>query len=380
MSRRTWLIAVAAVVGLAVAGGATRGLWSPEDAAAQSRRAAPAVVPVEVATAQKKPVPVTLDALGTVTPIASVAIKSRLETEIIGVHFEDGATVNKGDLLFTLDSRMLDAQIRQAEGVLARDRAQLEGAQRDLARFSELLAKKAGTAVNVENAQTQVDMLTGTVKADESALQNLRVQKSFAKIYAPISGRISAANVKVGNFVRPADPTPLATIVQTKPVYVTFALPQSRLPLVREAMASGAGRVTASARGDSRRSEGKLAMIENTVDTATGTITVRATMDNADEALWPGTLVNAVLTLRVEEAVTVPSKAVQVSQNGNFVFIVKDGVAEVRPVAVDRVNGDETVLRQGLEGGETVVTDGQLLLANGTKVAPRAPNPAQAGS
>jgi RND family efflux transporter MFP subunit len=367
------------IVCLGAAAVAMRGGWTSQGAA-RAQRNEVRTVPVETAVAERKPMPVSLEALGTVTPIASVAIKSRLETEIVGVHFQDGATVNKGDLLFTLDSRTLDAQILQAEGVLARDQAQLEGARRDLARYSELLAKHAGTALNVENAKTQVGSLTGTVKADESALQNLRVQKSYTKIYAPIGGRISAATVKVGNFVRPADTVPLATVNQTKPVYVTFSLPQRALPQVREAMRAGTGRVEARARGDSRAAVGKLAMIDNTVDATTGMIAVRAVMDNADEMLWPGTLVTVTLTLRVEEAVAIPSAALQVGQSGSFLFVVKDGTAEVRLVTVDRVAGAETVLKDGLNGGETVVVDGQLQLANGTKVSPRQPKRAEAGS
>jgi RND family efflux transporter MFP subunit len=366
------------MVGLAGAVVAVRGTWSPHNAAAQSAsRAQPHVVPVETALAEKKPMPVTLDALGTVTPVASVAIKSRLETEIVGVHFQDGATVKQGDLLFTLDSRALDALVLQAEGVLARDQAQLEGARRDLARYTELLAKKAGTAVNVENAQTQVGMLTGTVKADESALKNLRVQLAYTKIYAPIGGRISAAAVKAGNFVRPADTAPLATINQTKPIYVVFSLPQRELEAIREAMQAGTGTIQTKA-GSGKAVSGKLAMIDNTVDVATGMVSVRALMDNADETLWPGTLVNVVLTLRVEPSVAIPSTAVQAAQSGNFVFIVNNGTAEVRHITVDRVAGEETVVGKGLAGGETVVTDGQILLANGTKVSQRPPKSAQA--
>lgn len=383
MSKRAWLIAGAAIVGLAGVFVATREWWTPPGAVAEAPaqpRNESRVVPVETAKAVRMPVPVTLEALGTVTPIASVAIKSRLETEIVGVHFEDGAAVKKGDLLFTLDSRALEAQIRQAEGILARDKAQLEGAQRDLRRYTELLAKNAGTAVNVENAKTQVDMLTGTVKADESALQNLRVQLSYTKIYAPISGRISAAAVRVGNFVRPADPAPLATVNQTKPVYVTFGVPQRALAEIREAMAAGTARVEATMPGAGKTSVGKLAMIENTVDAASGMITVRAIMDNEDEALWPGTLVNVVLTLRAEEAVTVPSVAVQTGQRGNYVFVVDNGVAEVRPVKMARTAGGDAVIGEGLRGGETVVVDGQLLLTNGTKVAPRQAGRAQTGS
>ena len=199
----------------------------------------PRTVSVELAKAERKSVPVDVDAIGTVTPISSVALKSRLETTIVAVHFEDGARVNEGDLLFTLDSRQIDAQIEQAEGVLARDQAQLEGAQRDLRRFTDLVGKGATTQVNVDNARTQSDILTGTIKADQAALDNLKVQKSYTMIRAPFSGRISAANVKVGNFVRPADTTPLAVINQMAPVYVTFAVPQRVLVDLREAMAKG---------------------------------------------------------------------------------------------------------------------------------------------
>jgi RND family efflux transporter MFP subunit len=381
MSKRNWVIAGAAIIGLVGAVVATQGTWSPHDAAARApARGEGHAVPVETATAEKKPLPVTLDALGTVMPIASVAIKARLESEIIGVHFQDGATVKQGDLLFTLDGSALDALVLQAEGVLARDRAQLAGARRDLARYTELLAKKAGTAVNVENAETQVGMLTGTVKADESALKNLRVQLAYTKIYAPISGRISAAAVKVGNFVRPADTAPLATINQIKPVYVTFSLPQRQLPTVREAMQAGTGRIDATLGNGTKVGGGKLAMIDNSVDVTTGMISVRATMENAGETLWPGTLVNVTLTLRMEEAVAVPSTAVQTAQTGNFVFVVKDGKAEVRHVTVERTAGDESVIGKGLSGGETVVTDGQILLANGSRVSQRQPKRAQADS
>jgi RND family efflux transporter MFP subunit len=386
MSRRTWLIAGVVLLGLAGAVMASRGLWSPQGAVAQAppqqrggQQGRP--IPVEVAIATKKSVPVTLEALGIVMPIASVAIKSRLETEIVGVHFTDGASVKKGDLLFTMDSRALEAQVLQAEGVLTRDRAQLDGAERDLRRFTELLGRNAGTAVNVENAKTQVGMLGGTVKANESALQNLRVQLSYTKIYAPIAGRISVAAAKVGNFVRPADVAPLATVNQIKPVYVTFGVPQRSLIQVRRAMESGTGRIEATVGGEGRPSLGKLAMIDNSVEATTGMISARALMENEDEALWPGTLVNIVVTLRHEEAVTVPSVAVQTGQSGPYVFVIKDGAAEVRRVTVARTDRGDSVLSEGLSGGETVVVDGQLLLVNGTKVAPRgAGRRGQAGS
>lgn len=359
---------------LAAGAVATRDRWAPDGAVAQAPTRPPApVVPVETAAAVRKPMPLNVDALGTVTPFASVAIKARLETEIIGVHFKDGADVKEGDLLFTLDARALEAQIAQTEGLLARDKAQLEGAERDMRRYSELLARNAGTQVNVDNAKTQADMLRGTVKADEAALRNLRVQLGYTKITAPISGRIGAANVKLGNFVRPADLTPLATINQIKPVYVTFAVPQRWLPELKDAMAASSAQVQASVQGQVEPSVGKLAMIENTVDATTGMVLVRAMMNNADEALWPGSLVNTVLTVRTDEEVAVPSVAVQTGQGGTYVFVVKDGAAKAQPVTVERTVGSEAVIAKGLSGGETVVIDGQMLLSDGTKVAPRGP-------
>jgi RND family efflux transporter MFP subunit len=306
-----------------------------------------------------------------VTPISSVALKSRLETTIVAVHFEDGAKVNEGDLLFTLDSRQIDAQIEQAEGVLVKDQAQLEGAQRDLRRYNDLVGKGATTQVNVDNARTQSDILTGTIKADQAALDNLKVQKSYTMIRAPFSGRISAANVKVGNFVRPADLTPLAVINQMAPVYVSFAVPQRVLVDLREAMGKGVSGVTATIPGHTRTETGKVAMVENTVDQTTGMVTVRGIMNNENETLWPGTLVATKLVIRNEDSVVVPTVAVQRSQDGNFVFLVKDGVAKKQSVKVDRTVQGMSVISEGLAGGDTVVTDGQLLLSDGSRVEPR---------
>lgn len=375
MAKRGWIITGLAALALAGVGVATRDRWMPDRAVAQSpaRPAAVRTVPVEVASAVRKPMPVNIDALGTVVPMASVAIKARLETEIVGVHFVDGAEVKAGQLLFTLDGRSLEAQIAQTEGLLARDKAQLEQAERDVRRTTELLAKNAGTALNVENSKTQTDMLRGTIKATEAILQNLRVQLSYTKISASISGRISAANVKVGNFVRPADTVALAVINQIKPVYVAFAVPQRSLADLKQAVTSDTARVEANVPGEPEPSVGKLAMIDNTVDATTGMVMVRALMQNRDEALWPGTLVNTQLTLRTEDAVAIPAAAVQTSQSGTYVFLVRDGAAKAQPVTVARTVGAEAVISRGLDGGETVVTDGQLLLADGIKVAPRAP-------
>ena len=331
----------------------------------------PRMVSVELAKAERKSMPVDVDAIGMVTPISSVALKSRLETTIVTVHFEDGAKVNEGDLLFTLDSRQIDAQIEQAEGVLVKDQAQLEGAQRDLRRYNDLVGKGATTQVNVDNARTQSDILTGTIKADQAALDNLKVQKSYTTIRAPFAGRISVANVKVGNFVRPADTTALAVINQMAPVYVSFAVPQRVLVDLREAMGKGVSGVTATIPGHQRSETGKVAMVENTVDQTTGMVTVRGIMNNENETLWPGTLVATKLVIRSEDSVVVPTVAVQRSQEGNFVFLVTDGVAKKQAVKVDRTAQGMSVISEGLAGGESVVTDGQLLLSDGSRVEAR---------
>jgi RND family efflux transporter MFP subunit len=328
-------------------------------------------VAVEVATAVQKKNPVILEGLGNVTMVASVAVRPRIDSEIVGVHFSDGAFVKKGDLLITLDGRAIEAQIAQAEGTIAKDQAQLDGAERDFRRYTELVAKAATPVLNLENAKTQTETFRAAIQADTAALQNLKVMLSYCTITAPISGRISQANVKVGNFARSADTTPIATINQMAPIYVTFTVPQRSLPELRVAMAETGAVVEAIIPGDKRRARGTITMIENTIDPTTGMATLRATMPNEDELLWPGTLVTAQVTLRTEEAVVVPSPAVQVSQQGNFVFVVKDNVAIVTPVTVARLMGDETVIQSGLNPGDAVVTDGHLLLTDKTRVTVR---------
>jgi RND family efflux transporter MFP subunit len=371
MKKRTWVVAVAAV--LALAGGAVF-VWngsSSQRASAQAQRPAPRAVGVAVATAAKNTVPLRLEALGTVTTIASVAIKPRVDSEIVAVKFADGARVNKGEVLFVLDSRSIEAQIKQVEGNIARDQAQIEGAERDIRRYTDLVAKNATPIVNLENAKTQQATFTGSLKADQAALEGLKVQLSYCTIRAPISGRISMANVKVGNIVRQADAAPLATLNQVAPIYVSFAVPQRSLPDVRAALAAETATLEAIIPGSGAHASGQVTMIENAVDPATGMVTVRATMPNQDEILWPGTLVTTELTLRTENRIAVPVAALQHSQSGQFVFAVKDGAASVRPVKVERNVDGWAVIESGIGEGDTVVTDGQLLLSNGTRVIVR---------
>jgi RND family efflux transporter MFP subunit len=346
-------------------------MFGDRGSATQSGGPGQRAVPIEIATAVRKKVPVRLDGLGTVTPMASVAIKSRIDSEIVEVHFADGAHVRQGDILISLDKRSLEAQILAAEGVVARDQAQLEGAQRDVRRYTELVEKNATPVTNLDNAKTQAAIFSAAKTADEATLQNLRVLSSYATIRAPISGRISAASVKVGNFVRSADLLPIATIIQTSPIYVTFTVPQSVLPDLRRALAAESATLEALVPGEKTPAAGTVTMIENSVDAGTGMVSVRATMQNADEFLWPGTLVTARITLREEDVIVLPAAAVQISQAGNFVFVVKDGKATVRPIKLARTIGNEVAIESGVEAGEVVVTDGFLQLNDGARVAPR---------
>jgi membrane fusion protein, multidrug efflux system len=373
MTRRILVVALVTAIAAAAVWVVVRGIPGGAVAQAPSQGARP--VAVEVATAVKKKSPVQLSALGNVSPIASVAVRPRIDSEITAIEFADGAMVRQGDVLVRLDSRAIDAQIQQAEGNLARDQAQLEGAERDMRRYTDLVAKGATPILNLDNAKTQVGTFAGAIKADQAQIQNLKVQLSYCTIKAPISGRISVAALKVGNFVRVADSQPIATIIQIAPIYVTFTVPQASLPDIRKALAAETATVMAITPGESRSASGAVTMIENTVDGMTGLVTIRATMPNTDDLLWPGTLVNVQLTLRDEEAVVVPTAAVQVSQQGTFVFVVRDGKAAVQPVKVARVAGRETVLESGLQGGETVVTDGFLQLTNGARVAVRGNKP-----
>ena len=370
MIKRQWLIggAALALVGIAVL---VRGFWTTDGVAARQNEARP--VPVETAVAGRKTMPVRLTALGNVTPVASVAIKTQVDTTITEVHFRDGASVQKGDLLFTLDCRQIEADMKRVQAIIDGAQSTLEQAQRDVERYTDLVGRNATPIVTLNNAQTAVNVSRATAESNRAQLENLKVQLSFCSIRASISGRISMANVKVGNFVRQADTAPMATINQMVPVYVSFTVPQKNLPDIRKAIAAETATVEAIIPGDDKRASGQVTMIENSVNSATGMAMVRATMPNKDELLWPGTLVTTDMTLRNEEGVVVPSQAVQVSQTGTFVFVIKDGLAQVQTVKVERQIGAESVIASGLSGGETVVTEGQLLLSSGTRVNVRTP-------
>jgi multidrug efflux system membrane fusion protein len=371
MQKRTWI--AGAAVGLALAGIGVF-FWngsSSQKAAAQASRGDQRVVGVTAAKAVKQSVPVRLEALGTVTTIAAVAVKPRIDSEIIAVKFEDGQRVKQGDVLFVMDSRSIETEIRRVEAVIIGAEAQFEQASRDVVRYTDLVGKNATTVVTLNNAQTQVNVNRALADSNKATLEGLKVQLSYCTIRAPIAGRISMASVKAGNIARQADTTPLATINQVAPIYVSFTVPQRNLPDVRAATAAETASLVAVVPGSGAQETGQVTMVENTVDPATGMVTIRATMPNDKEVLWPGTLVNTALTLRAEDRITIPATALQLSQAGSFVFVVKDNIATVRSVKIERTVDGVSVVEAGVEEGDVVVTDGQLLLSNGTKVTIR---------
>lgn len=332
-------------------------------------------VPVLVAKATKSEVPFLIEALGTSRAFATVNVKSRVDSVIQKTFAADGAKVKSGDILVELDSRQIRAQIRQAQAALAKSTAENEQAKRDVRRYSELLARRAGNKINVENARLRVATTAATMAADQAQIDNLKIQLTHYTIRAPINGRIGIFNAKAGSAIRAGDNSAtgiLVKIIQTAPIYVSFSLPQSLLPDVRKAIETGIGEVTARPQGASRTTTGKLKLVENAIDTGTGTVTVHALFDNKDEFLWPGQLCDLRVILRRDrDIVSVPREAMQSGQNGNFVFVIQDGVAKVRRVTILRAQEGRELLSSGLKGDETVVTEGALSLRNGSRVQVR---------
>lgn len=335
-------------------------------------------VPVVVTTIGKKPMSVVIEAVGTVQAIASIQIKPRMDSQIMKVNVEEGALVKEGDLLFELDNRTLKAQLGMLDAQIRKTKAQIEQAKRDNERADGLLSKGAGTAVQRDTSATNLKSLEAQLESDEANRQATLTQLSYTEIRAPVSGRIGSISSKAGTVVRVADNTATATLAvinQVDPIFVSFALPQVLLPDLRAAMAKGPVRVDAIV--NDKRQSGTMAFIENTVDPNTGTVTAKARINNGNEGLWPGQFVKVEVVLGVEpEAISVSAAAVQLGPQGPYVFVVKDGTAEVRPVVIKRTQGGESVIGTGLQDGESVVIDGQLRLVNGAPVTIKPPTPA----
>ncbi len=345
-----------------------------EPQAAAAAPAAPPPVSVVVGRAARKDVPWRVDEIGAAQAIASVALRTHFDATVEKVLVADGAAVKAGETLIELDARQAVAQLEGAKAQLAKDEAQLEQAARDVARYTDLVARSATPVLNLDNAKTAGETARAAILADKAAIDNLQVQLGWYTIVAPISGRVGVVAIKEGNIAKASDNGAtgiFATINQISPIYVTFSVQQALLPALREGMANGA-RVEATPQGSKASVTGKLALLDNAVDPTTGTILAHAIFDNPDETLWPGQLCDLKVTLRVEpNTVVVPREAIQIGQSGNFVFTVVDGAAHVQPVEVSRTQDGQTVVTTGLNGDETVVVDGALLLTEGAKVAIR---------
>ncbi|MDH7794748.1 MULTISPECIES: efflux RND transporter periplasmic adaptor subunit [unclassified Beijerinckia] len=328
--------------------------------------------PVVTSKAARGAMPMVINSLGTAQPMATVALKTRVDAQIDKIGVSEGSLVKAGDVIARLDPRQIEAQIKQAEATLARDVAALDQANRDVARYTELLAKNAGTKINVDNARTAAATATANIAGDQAQIENLKVQLGWHTIAAPITGRVGMISAKAGNIVRSGDNTAtgtLATIVQTAPIYVAFSLAQYLLPELRDSIGATGAEVLATPQGSNRTIKGRIAFVDNMIDPSTGTVSVRAVFENADEALWPGQLCNLRIVIRIDQdVVSIPREATQSGQTGNFVYVIENGAARVRAVKVARTQDGRDIIAEGLKGDETVVVEGALALSNGARV------------
>jgi multidrug efflux system membrane fusion protein len=335
----------------------------------------PPSIPVTAGTVVARDVPVFLHGIGTVQAYNSVAIKSRVDGQIVRVDFKEGQDVKEGDPLFQIDPRPYQAALEQAQAAKQKDEAQLAGAKLDLERYSKLLGTGYQTRQSYDNQTALVAQLQAAIKGDEAQIDTAKLNLSYADIRAPIDGRLGARLVDKGNLVHASDNTPLVMITEVKPIFVSFTLPQEALDEVRENNEKSP-LVVAAYSGDDKKllAEGKLTLIDNAIDQATGTIHLKARFDNEDERLWPGQFVNlrVIVSTRTNVA-TVPSQTVQNGPNGHYAYVIKpDNTVERRPVEVASVQDGIAVVTKGLAPGERVVVDGQYRLTDGARVNPQA--------
>jgi multidrug efflux system membrane fusion protein len=366
--RRTF-IAVACL--LLLAGAAAFAFrYAPGSRAAMPKPAT--AVPVNVARVVLKTVPVRLRAIGNVEPFTTVAVKARIDGQIVAVHFKEGDEVHKGDTLFEIDRRPLQAQLQQAQANLLKDRALLDHANEQDKRYKDLLEKKFVSPDAYAQIRTNSETAAAQVSADQAAIESARLQLDYCTIRSPITGYAGKIQIQEGNLVKANDTFSLVVINQVVPVNVSFSVPEQSLSAVRKYQADGELQVTAQVPNSGFTPvHGKLSFIDNSTDATTGTIKLKAQFPNIDKALWPGQFVDVVLTLTHQDnAIVVPPTAIQNGPNGQYVFIVKpDGTVDMRDVKVARSEGDFTVVASGVKPGDTVVTVGQLRLAPGTRVA-----------
>jgi membrane fusion protein, multidrug efflux system len=360
--------------------GCSAGEAQPQQAATGGGRGGgqQAAVPVTTASVVQKSMPVEISVIGTAEPFSTVAVHSQITGELTSVNFKEGDDVKKGQTLFTLDRRPFEAALQQAQANLDKDVAQTANAKAQASRYQDLGARGIATREQIDQMNANAAALEATVAADRAAVESMTVQLQYATIAAPLSGRTGALMVHAGNLVRAGDTVPLVVINEVAPIFVSFAIPEAQLPDFKRYMAKGSLRVEARPPNDTETpSNGRISFVDNQVDPTTGTIKLKGTFPNTDHRLWPGQYVNVEITLTTDPAaIVVPAVAVQTGQQGQYLFVVKpDRTVELRSVVVARAAGDETVIKGGVKPGETVVTDGQLRLVDGSAVSVKANAP-----
>ena len=347
-----------------------------------ARRGPPAVPPQAVrdAAATKADVPIVLNALGTVTPFATVTVQTQVSGQLTAVGFKEGQEVKKGDFLAQIDPRPYQIALDQAQGTLGHDQALLQNARIDLTRYRTLNRQDSIARQQVDTQMSLVHQYEGTVQADQAAVDTQKLNLAYCHITAPVDGRVGLRLVDPGNYVQSGSATGLLVITQIKPISVIFTLPEDDIPQVAKRMAAGATLpVTAYNRADtSAIATGTLSTIDNQIDTSTGTVKLRASFANADEALFPNQFVNiGLLVDTLAGAVVVPTPAIQRGAPGTFVYLVKpDDTVSVRPVRIGPAAGEATSVASGLAVGDEVVIDGADRLRDGAKITVPAAAPA----
>jgi multidrug efflux system membrane fusion protein len=332
-------------------------------------------VPVSVAKATQENIPVNLTAIGSASAYTTVSVESQVDAVLDEVHIKEGQFVKKGELLFSLDARPFQAALAQAQANQAKDQAQAQLDQVQAQRYEALYTAGVGTKEQYDQMKSSFQAQQAAVRADEAAVESAQLQVSYCSIYAPVSGRTGALQVYPGNIVK-ANSTPAMIVInQVNPIYMSFSVPQQYLGDVQKFMARGRLRVEATPYGETKAEIGYLTFVDNSVDNTTGTIALKATFENGDYQLWPGQYSNVLLRLAEDEnAIVVPTQAVQTGQDGDYIYVVKaDMSVEKRDVKIGRTAGADTVVLNGIQRGETVVTDGQLRLIPGMKVRFTAP-------
>jgi membrane fusion protein, multidrug efflux system len=357
-----------------IAGGVAAYYFSTDTRAKESRKGAgkgPPAVPVSVATVAQQSMPVRLTAIGNVEASQTVALKARVDGQIMTVNFKEGQAVKKAEVLFRIDPRPYEAALRQSEANALRDRAARDQARSQARRYQELLQKNFVSKEAYAQFRTNAETAEATAKASQAALENARLNLEYCTIHSPLDGYVGKVLLQAGNMVRANDVNPLVVINQVRPIYVNFAVPEQNLPEVRKYQAQAPLPVAVVPTDPSMpRESGQLIFIDNAVDPSTGTIRLRAQFANEDAVLWPGQFVNVNVQLYEQsDAIVVPSRALQSGPEGQYVYVInEESLAEVRKVRVARADGDQAIIAEGLKQGERVVTRGQLRLGPKTRV------------